>query len=296
MADEKKLVKQNIAGNFFVDTTCINCDTCRQLAPVTFDDQGQYSFVKHQPKDGSEAEAAMRALLACPVGSIGNRAKVKPDVASDFPMHIVDDVYYCGYNSALSYGGNSFFIKHKDGNWLIDSPRYSKALAERLSTMGGISTIFLTHRDDVADAEKWARHFNSADTPVSRIIHKDELSAQPDAEIVLQEDREFGPDFKIIATPGHTKGHMVLLFKNHVLLTGDHLSVDTDTGQLEAHDDYCWYSFAEQIKSMEKLAKYQFDWVLAGHGRRGHLPEPEMHKQMLALVERMKRHNKASRS
>jgi hypothetical protein len=33
MADYKKRVPNNLAGKFFVDSTCINCDTCRQLAP-----------------------------------------------------------------------------------------------------------------------------------------------------------------------------------------------------------------------------------------------------------------------
>ena len=36
MADLKKKLSTNVAGDFFVDSTCINCDTCRQLAPATF--------------------------------------------------------------------------------------------------------------------------------------------------------------------------------------------------------------------------------------------------------------------
>ena len=38
MADPKKKVLENIEGEFFVDSTCINCDTCRQLAPGLFED------------------------------------------------------------------------------------------------------------------------------------------------------------------------------------------------------------------------------------------------------------------
>ena len=38
----------------------------------------------------------------------------------------------------------------------------------------------MTHRDDVADAERYAEHFGSR-----RIIHRHELESQPDAEIVL---------------------------------------------------------------------------------------------------------------
>src|SRR5262249_2304786 len=43
MANPKKKVPQNVAGKFFVDTTCINCDACRQLAPATFADSANYS-------------------------------------------------------------------------------------------------------------------------------------------------------------------------------------------------------------------------------------------------------------
>jgi hypothetical protein len=45
MADPRKIVSSNVSGNFFVDTTCINCDTCRQLAPGSFADTGEYSAV-----------------------------------------------------------------------------------------------------------------------------------------------------------------------------------------------------------------------------------------------------------
>lgn len=41
MADTEKTVARNAAGEFFVDTTCIDCDACRQLAPVTFGDDGE---------------------------------------------------------------------------------------------------------------------------------------------------------------------------------------------------------------------------------------------------------------
>jgi glyoxylase-like metal-dependent hydrolase (beta-lactamase superfamily II)/ferredoxin len=283
MADEKKLVKENTPGDFFVDTTCINCDTCRQLAPTVFQDQGQFSFVCRQPQNSIETTEAMHALLSCPVGSIGNRAKVKQDVALDFPLPITENVYYCGFNSPASYGGNSFFIAHEAGNWLVDSPKFIKPLVKRLEALGGIKYIFLTHRDDVADADKYAEHFGA-----KRIIHRLELDAQPDAEIVVDEMDcvDFQPSFKIIITPGHTRGHMVLLYNKEVLFSGDHLSWDRERQVLKANEQHCWYSFAEQLKSLEKLISYSFAWLLAGHGDRVHLPEGEMQEKLRELVTR----------
>ena len=66
MADPRRLVPENVPGEFFVDTTCIDCDTCRQLAPETFGETGDFSFVKVQPRDPVERRAALQALIACP--------------------------------------------------------------------------------------------------------------------------------------------------------------------------------------------------------------------------------------
>ena len=36
MANAKKQVAENVPGDFFVDSTCIDCDACRQIAPAVF--------------------------------------------------------------------------------------------------------------------------------------------------------------------------------------------------------------------------------------------------------------------
>jgi ferredoxin len=71
MADRARAVPENVEGRFFVDSTCIDCDTCRQLAPGTFGDTGEFSFVEAQPRDRAETRSALHALVACPTGSIG---------------------------------------------------------------------------------------------------------------------------------------------------------------------------------------------------------------------------------
>ncbi len=286
MADPQKIVSSNVSGDFFVDTTCINCDTCRQLAPGTFVDAGEYSSVYHQPQSDEEVIAATRALLCCPTGSIGTKAKNDAKVIRlQFPLAIEDNVFYAGFNSPSSYGANSFFIQEKCGNWLIDSPKYLPFLADQIENLGGIKYIFLTHRDDVADARKYAERFKA-----SRIIHKDELTAQPDAEIIIEGDaaQTFEEKFTVIPVPGHTQGHMVLLYKNKYLFTGDHLAFDPEAERLYAFRNHCWYSWTEQTKSMNRLRNYDFEWVLAGHGDRIKLPRNVMKAQMVELVERMR--------
>ncbi|MFO1023061.1 MAG: MBL fold metallo-hydrolase [Planctomycetales bacterium] len=285
MANFEKSVPQNIPGDFFVDATCIDCDTCRQLAPTTFGQAPDTSFVSKQPTSPDERRAALHALLACPTGSIGCQGEnnIKA-VMQDFPLLIEDPVFYCGYNSPKSYGGNSYFIRHADGNWLVDSPKFIAPLVKQLEVLGGVRRIFLTHRDDVADADRYAAHFHA-----ERIIHKEELLSQPGAERVLEGNGpwQFGPDFLALSTPGHTKGHCVLLFRDRFLFTGDHLDWDRDRKALAASENYCWYSWPQQADSMANLANYQFEWVLPGHGQRVHLPAAEMHAQIKSLAESM---------
>lgn len=72
MANPRKRVPENVAGDFFVDSTCIDCDACRQIAPAVFGEAAETSFVKAQPGSSTDRRQALRALLACPTGS-GNR-------------------------------------------------------------------------------------------------------------------------------------------------------------------------------------------------------------------------------
>jgi glyoxylase-like metal-dependent hydrolase (beta-lactamase superfamily II)/ferredoxin len=287
MADLKKRVAEDAEGEFFVDSTCINCDTCRQLAPGVFADAGENSFVQTQPQTAGEIRLATQALLACPTGSIGTlHPNASSEMMNDFPIPIGDGVFYCGFNSPKSFGGNSYFVKHPGGNWLVDSPKYLPYLAWKFQEAGGIRYIFLTHQDDVAEAARYAEKFGSR-----RIIHEEDQQAQPGVEILVRgvEVLELEPGFQIIPTPGHTEGHCALLYKNQYLFTGDHLWWRRKRKQLGAGRDVAWYSWAEQTKSMEKLLNYEFEWVLPGHGQKVQLPREQMRRELSALVERMKR-------
>jgi glyoxylase-like metal-dependent hydrolase (beta-lactamase superfamily II) len=136
----------------------------------------------------------------------------------------------------------------------------------------------------VADARRYAERFGS-----KRYIHRSELSAQPDAEVVLDGNapHELAPSFLAIPTPGHTEGHCVLLWEQRFLFTGDHLDFDRDEQRLSASPDYCWYSWQEQTESMRRLIDQRFEWVLPGHGQRVYLPWEEMRRQLQGLVDRM---------
>lgn len=283
MANRACALPENVEGPIFVDSTCIDCDTCRQLAPTVFGETGDFSFVKQQPRDQAEQLAALRALVACPTGSIGTNDKRRvPEAVNEFPLPLDGHVYYCGFNSPKSFGGNSYFLCHPEGNWLIDSPRYVEHLARRFDALGGIQQIFLTHRDDVADADKYARRFKA-----ERIIHRFELGAQPEAERIIEglDPLFLLPGFQVIPTPGHTKGHCALLVENRYLFSGDHIWWSRNRGRLAAAKSVCWYDWETQVKSVALLSRYQFEWVLPGHGERAHFPSGRMSQEVTRLIE-----------
>jgi ferredoxin len=53
-------VPENVPGDFFVDSTCIDCDACRQIAPAVFGEAAETSFVKAQPGSSTRAIASKR--------------------------------------------------------------------------------------------------------------------------------------------------------------------------------------------------------------------------------------------
>jgi glyoxylase-like metal-dependent hydrolase (beta-lactamase superfamily II)/ferredoxin len=278
---------ENVAGDFFVDTTCIDCDLCRQIAPDVFADVGEQSAVFRQPETPEQQFEAMKALVTCPTASIGtlSNASAKSAVKA-FPELVDENVYFCGFASESSFGASSYLIVRPEGNLLVDSPRFARPLARRIEEMGGARWMFLTHRDDVADHERWAAHFNC-----ERIMHRDDIGRALQAVERKIEGRDavaIADDLLVIPTPGHTRGHAVLLYRNRYLFTGDHLWWSPNFNSLHASSNVCWYSWTEQTRSVERLLDYEFEWVLPGHGRRAQFKQDEMRRQIEAVVARMK--------
>ena len=275
MANAKRRVASNVEGEFFVDSSCINCGVSRHYAAKTFGDDGAHAFVETQPSSGPDILAAQMALLACPVAAIGTTQKQDLTLArSSFPFALADDVFVNGYNDRSSYGAHSYFVRGEEENWMIDAPRFIKHLANNLEALGGLDYIFLTHRDDVGDADKYAAHFGA-----KRVIHEFEKAAQPAAETILEgeADHTVG-SARILFTPGHTKGHMVLLWKGTSLFVGDHFASST----------YCWHSWDAQIESTRRLALLTgVEWVLPGHGKWFQVPQGDFPKVINRRVQAM---------
>ncbi len=74
MADREDKLPENVAGPFYVDGNCIDCDLCRENAPDNFkcDEDEGYSFVCKQPENEVEEQACRTAAEECPVEAIGD--------------------------------------------------------------------------------------------------------------------------------------------------------------------------------------------------------------------------------
>src|SRR5207244_3849712 len=149
-----------------------------------------------------------------------------------------------------------------------------------------VSTMFLTHRDDIADHARFARRFGC-----ERVMHADDGAARLGIERVLRGSETFKLDQDLLAipVPGHTRGHAVLLYRDKFLFTGDHLAWSPKRQTLTAFRNACWYSWEAQTHSMEKLLNYEFEWVLPGHGRIHHDSRRMMRTRLEQCVEWMKR-------
>jgi len=253
----------DVAGDWFVDTRCIACDVARHWAPglIEADDAG-LSYLARQPRSAEEEAALWRAAEACPTQSIGHRSVRRPEVAA-FPFELTAGVLAMGHNARSSFGAHSYLVTRQQGNLLVDSPRFLRSLAERVDDVGGIAHVLLTHRDDVADAERWADRYGA------RVwIHAEDAAAAPFATDVVGglATVEIADDVALVPVPGHTRGSVVFHVGDRWLFTGDTLHWNPNRGQLDVFAGQTWYSWDRLAESLDALAGLRVEWVFPGHG------------------------------
>jgi glyoxylase-like metal-dependent hydrolase (beta-lactamase superfamily II)/ferredoxin len=288
MASPDKRLPTNVAGDFYVDETCIDCDACRWIAPRTFDRKGEHSRVHAQPATPAEEARALQALVACPTASIG--ALGDHDVrraARSFPEPVdpaMADVQHCGYHHPDTFGAASYLVVRPEGNVLVDSPRFSGPLVKNLEVLGGVRWMFLTHRDDVGDHARFAERFGC-----ERVIHAADAAGAPGAERVLAgaEPVELAPDLRVVPVPGHTAGSACLVWREEVCFSGDHVAWSPRLERVYAFRSACWYDWGVQTASMRRLAEHRFAWILPGHGRRCRFAPDEMQRRVGACADWM---------
>jgi glyoxylase-like metal-dependent hydrolase (beta-lactamase superfamily II) len=257
------------------------------MAPEHFDAKGKYARVYHQPERDAERVAALKALVACPTASIGTveNHDLKA-IAGAFPDPIADAVYHCGYHSEDSFGATSYLIGRAAGNVLIDSPRFTRRLVERMEEMGGIALMFLSHRDDVADHQKFRDHFGC-----ERVLHRDDVRSNTrgvERKVEGVDPVALADDLLFVPTPGHTEGSACLLYRDEFLFSGDHVAWSHPMSQVYAFAGACWYDWDVQIESMQRLAEHRFEHILPGHSAPCRFDADEMQQRVSQCVDWMR--------
>ncbi|MFF4185060.1 MBL fold metallo-hydrolase [Streptomyces sp. NPDC001691] len=271
--------------DWYVDDRCTNCDVARQLAPDLIGERGGKSQILRQPDNEAETRRLHAAVFACPTRSI-RPASGQPDKALDpYPMALDDGVLFCGHNSTHTAGANSYLLLRPSGTaMMIDTPRWSPALADRYAQSGRVTDVLLTHRDHAAHGRRYADHYGA------RLwIHEGDLDAAPDADQVIRgvDPVEIAEGVTAQPVPGHTLGSVLYLADDRYCFTGDSFYWSRATGDLEVAESVTWYSIEELAASLARTAdRLRFEWVLPGHGDRRHLPADEMSRRLRALTER----------
>ena len=275
---------RNAEGAWFVDTRCIDCGTCRDLVPELFAEVSGQSVVAVQPEKPEAEHRAWLAAEACPTRSIGRNPRT-PRPRALFPLNVEGPVFDLGHTSEVSFGATSYLVLRREGNLMVDAPRFTRALTAPLDDLGGVAQVLLTHRDDVADAARWAGRYGA------RVwIHEADSQAAPYATDLLRGEKPTVVARGVVAVPlpGHTKGSVAFAVDDTWLFSGDSLAWDQRRGDLTAFRGACWYSWEEQTRSLARLAETTtFSWVLPGHGARVQLDAEDARRRLLELVERM---------
>jgi glyoxylase-like metal-dependent hydrolase (beta-lactamase superfamily II) len=187
-----------------------------------------------------------------------------------------EEVFWCGYTSESSFGAWSWLVRREAGNVLVDSPRAASPLIRGLEALGGASLLFLTHRDDIADHEALHARFGC-----KRVMHRDDGIRGLERYVEGGEPTPLADDLLAIPVPGHTRGSCALLYRNRFLFTGDHLWWEPSLGRLHASRSVNWWRWEAQVRSLEKLLAFDFEWVLPGHGAPWRAGSPGEMKDML---------------
>lgn len=196
-------------------------------------------------------------------------------------MKITDEVYAL----EATKGAYAYLILGKE-NILVDTGHIwnGKRILSELQAMNidlkNIKHILLTHHDvdhignahmlqTLTNAKLWA---SSEDIPyikgskarpgIKKIFSFVFGNQKLEKVLPYSEDMEF-KDITIIPTPGHTPGHVCILYKD-ILFAGD--LVASKKGKLTPFPNMNWDQ-ALLKKSIENIANLPFKWVCPAHGK-----------------------------
>lgn len=276
---------KRIENDWRVDERCFNCDVSRQLAPDLIGEADGRAVILRQPHGQAEIRQLHAAAYACPTRSIRSPGGRLDPALDPFPMALDETVRLCGHNSPHTAGANSYLLSRPDSSlMMVDTPRWSRALAARYAALGSVTDVLLTHRDHAAHGRRYADHFGAR-----LCIHEGDLDAAPDADRVLRgiEPTEIAEGVLAFPLPGHTRGSVLYLADERYCFSGDSFYWSRTTADLEVAESVTWYSIEELAASLTRVVdRLRFEWLLPGHGDRQRIPVDAMTERLRQLAAR----------
>ena len=196
-------------------------------------------------------------------------------------MKVTDNVYALD----ATKGNYAYLIVDKE-IVLVDTgrPGQGKGILKELESLNikpqDIEHILLTHHDvdhignlALLEAETGAKIWASKeDIPyicgeknregIKRLVSVIMRVKKPENINSYPEDQKIG-DTKVIPTPGHTPGHVCLLY-NDVLFAGD--LIRTSKGQVGPMSSFMNWNTDISKESAKKVANLSFNWICPAHG------------------------------
>ena len=197
-------------------------------------------------------------------------------------MQITSEVY-----ALDSTRGNYAYLVMGEETFLIDTgrPGQGNGILNDLETIGikpnKIQHILITHHDvdhvgslafmqSETKAKTWA---SAGDIPyiyqdikrpgikrlisfIMRVEKPDKINTYPDGKLGIDE-------VEVISTPGHTPGHVCLLYKD-ILFAGDLFK--TSRGEITPMNSIMNWDDEVLRSSLELIQGYEFSWVCPAHG------------------------------
>jgi glyoxylase-like metal-dependent hydrolase (beta-lactamase superfamily II) len=161
----------------------------------------------------------------------------------------------------MDFDVRCFVVAHASGISLVDTgmPGSTSAIAEVLTSLGAswsdITDVLLSHDhpDHIGSLDDVRAH-----APQAVVWGNAPVTARPlnEGDVVR--------DLTVIATPGHTAGHVSLLHGSGALLVGD--IVGNQNGSLSRAPAPFTADAVEAERSLRKVAGIGFDRLLTGHG------------------------------
>ena len=141
------------------------------------------------------------------------------------PQSVFETIYAFAPNRE-TLGGTAYLILEQDeqgqaANILVDSPAFNEVNQAFIESLGGIRTLFITHRGGMAEVKLFQSAFNAR-----VLIQEQEAYLLPDVNPeTFHRERTLSATSRVLWNAGHSPGSSSLYHSQYggVLFTGRHL-------------------------------------------------------------------------